>query len=398
VLPPFDPLAAATIADPYPHYARLRAEQPVHWNEKYRTWFVARYDDVIAAFKDPRLTADRAAATKYRGPRRPEGMRSLASEPPEHTLVRGVLMKGLMPAIEKVGERLDGLVDSLLERMERSVERFLDDARLAGEVDLIRDFAYPLPITVIADMFGVPEEHRQRFSQLSHDIARGMDHFYSSRSDGGSFGQLSTFFRGLIEERQARPGDDLMSRFLEPADSGERLSVDEAIALATALLFAGHETTVNLIGNGVLALLRDRSELERVRDDARVAVTAVEELLRYDSPAQLIGRVALEPLSLDGARVGAGDAVALLLGSANHDAARFADPDRLDVARKPNPHVAFGLGHHFCAGANLSRLEGRAAIPPLLRRFPRMRLASTPPKWRETAVLRGLESLPVSVS
>jgi hypothetical protein len=397
-MPQFDLLRPEVIADPYPHYARLRAEQPIHWNEKYRTWFVARYDDVVGSFKDARLTADRAAATKYRGPRRPEGLRTLASEPPEHTMVRGVLMKGLMPAIEKVGTRLDALVDSLLSRMAESVERFLDRARLAGEVDLIRDFAYPLPITVIADMFDVPAERRERFQQLSHDIARGMDHFYSSRSDGGSFRELSSFFAALVEERRARPGEDLMSRFLEPTESGERLTVEEAIGLSTSLLFAGHETTVNLIGNGVLALLRHPAELERMRDEPAVAVTAVEELLRYDSPAQLIGRVALEPLELDGAAIARGDAVALLLGSANHDAARFADPGRLDVARKPNPHVAFGLGHHFCAGANLSRLEGRAAIPPLLRRFPKLRLAETAPRWRPTAVLRGLETLPVLVS
>ena len=395
---PFDLLAPDVIADPYPHYARLRAEQPIHWNEKYRTWFVARYDDVVAAFKDPRLTADRAAASKYRGRRRPEGQRTLASEPPEHTLVRGVLMKGLVPAIEKVGPRLDALVEGLLGRIEESVEGFLAGARLEGEVDLIRDFAYPLPITVIADMFEVPVEHRDRFQRLSHDIARGMDHFYSSRSDGSSFVELGEFFTALVEERRARPGSDLMSQFLEPTESGARLTVEEAVGLSTALLFAGHETTVNLIGNGVLALLRNPSELERVRDDPKVAVTAVEELLRYDSPAQLIGRAALEPLDLDGTPIARGDAVALLLGSANHDAERFPEPHRLDVARKPNPHLAFGLGHHFCAGANLSRLEGRAAIPPLLRHFPRLRLGTAAPVWRQTAVLRGLESLPVALS
>jgi cytochrome P450 len=201
----------------------------------------------------------------------------------------------------------------------------------------------------------------------------------------------------LVEERRARPGGDLMSQFLEPNESGDRLTTDEAIGLSTSLLFAGHETTVNLIGNGVLALLRNPGELERVRDDARVSVTAIEELLRYDSPAQLIGRAALDDVELDGAAIKKGDAVALLLGSANHDEEKFPDPDQLDVARKPNPHLAFGLGHHFCAGANLSRLEGRAAIPALLRRFPNMRLGSTPPKWRQTAVLRGLESFPVFV-
>ena len=395
---PFDPLLPEVIADPYPHYARLRAEQPIHWNERYRTWFVARYDDAVTAFKDPRLTADRAAAAKYRGRRRPEGMRTLASEPPEHTMVRGVLMKGLVPAIEKVGARLDALVDTLLGAVEKSVEGFLDGAQLAGEIDLIHDFAYPLPITVIADMFDIPADHRERFQRMSHDIARGMDHFYSSRSDGSSFGQLSTYFADLVEERRARPGDDLMSQFLEPTENGEQLTTEEAIGLSTSLLFAGHETTVNLIGNGVLALMRNPRELERVRDDPRVGVTAIEELLRYDSPAQLIGRAALDALELDGAKIARGDAVAILLGSANHDAEHFPDAERLDVARKPNAHLAFGLGHHFCAGANLSRFEGRAAIPALLRRFPGLRFGSTPPQWRETAVLRGLESFPVVVS
>jgi cytochrome P450 len=399
---PFDPLAAEVIADPYPHYARLRAEQPIHWSDRYRTWFVARYDDAVTAFKDPRLTADRAAAAKYRGPRRPEGLRSLASEPPDHTMIRGVLMAGLVPAIEKVGARLDALVETLLGKVEESVEGFLDhglaDARQRGEIDLIHDFAYPLPITVIADMFDIPEAHRERFQRMSHDIARGMDHFYSRSSGSSTYGELSSYFAGLVEERRARPGDDLMSQFLEPNEAGERLTTQEAIGLSTSLLFAGHETTVNLIGNGVLALLRNRSELERLRDDDRVGVTGVEELLRYDSPAQLIGRAALDDVELDGARVKKGDAVALLLGSANHDQDKFPDPDRLDVARKPNPHLAFGLGHHFCAGANLSRIEGRAAIPALLRRFPKLRPAPAPPRWRQTAVLRGLESLPVLVS
>jgi cytochrome P450 len=189
-----------------------------------------------------------------------------------------------------------------------------------------------------------------------------------------------------------------MSQVLEPNENGERLTVEEAIGLSTTLLFAGHETTVNLIGNGLLALLRNPDQLERMRDDERVSVTAVEELLRYDSPAQLIGRAALDAVELDGAKIARGDAVAILLGSANHDEDRFHDADRLDVARKPNPHLAFGLGHHFCAGANLSRLEGRAAIPALLRRFPKLRLAAAPPRWRETAVLRGLESFAVLVN
>jgi cytochrome P450 len=394
----FDPLLPEVIADPYPHYARLRAEDPIHWNVKYRSWFVACYDDVVGSFKDIRLTADRAAANKYRGARRPAHLRTLASEPPEHTMVRGVLNQGLYPAIEKVGARLDELIDSLLGRIEQAVDGFLDQARLEGEIDLIRDFAYPLPITVIADMFEVPAEHRKQFQDWSHDIARGMDHFYSRRSTGDAFGHLAVFFNDLVRARGARPGSDLLSQFLEPNEKGERLTVEEAVSLSTTLLFAGHETTVNLIGNGVLALLRNPAELERVRDEPKVAVTAVEELLRYDSPAQLITRAALEPVEIDGARIGKGDAVVLLVGSANHDARRFPDPERLDVARKPNPHLSFGLGHHFCAGANLSRLEGRAAIPALLRRFPKLRLAEAPPRWRPTAVLRGLESMPILVS
>jgi cytochrome P450 len=398
MIPPFDPLAPSVIADPYPHYARLRAEDPVHWSERYRSWFVSRYDDAVAAFKDARLTADRAAASKYRGPRRQEGFRALSSEPPDHTVVRGVLMKGLVPAIEKVGTRLDELVETLLGRVEESVEGFLERARLEREFDLIEDFAYPLPITVIADMFEIPAEHREQFQRMSHDVARGMDHFYSRQSEGGSYRQLSSYFAGLVEERRSRPGGDLLSRFLEPTENGERLTVEEAISLAAALLFAGHETTVNLIGNGVLALLRNPGELERVRDEPRVGVTAIEELLRYDSPAQLIGRAALEATTIDGQAIAAGDAVVLLLGSANRDGERFPDADRLDVTRKPNPHLAFGLGHHFCAGANRSRLEGRAAIPALLRRFPELRLAEAPPCWRQTAVLRGLESLPVRVN
>jgi cytochrome P450 len=388
----FDPFTEDALEDPYPQYARLRTHDPVHWSEKLRSWVLFRHDDVSAFFRDDeRLSSDKA--TKFRC----RALRTVSSDPPEHTPVRAMLTASLNPRVRTIGPRIDALIAAVLARVAEAAARVVARTRLAGEVDLIREFAYPLPIEVIAELLAVPEHDRERFQESSRAVARGMDRFYSGDEASRGLAELGAYFYQLIQERKGTAGDDLVRRLLGAEHHGDRLSEIEVVAMCTALVFGGHETTVNLVGNGMLALLRRRDELERLRADPSLANTAVEELLRWDSPAQLISRTATVDFDVRGKRIRAGDSVLASIGAANRDPAVFEDPDRLDLARSPNPHLAFGLGTHACPGAQLSRIEARAAIPALVRRFPSLRLGNAPPVRRRTAVLRGLEELPVRV-
>lgn len=370
--------------DPYPAYARFRTMDPVHWSDRHRSWFLLRYRDCETFFRDPAFSADRSRATKGDGRRGP--VRTIGSDPPEHTAVRSVATRGFTAReVDVLRPRIARMVDELLDRIEAAGPTF----------DLIADFAYPLPITVIAELFGVPEADRPQFSAWSRSMAEGMDHFYSKQR-GFSGADMARYLTDLVDERRREPrDDDLISRMLE-SDGDDKLSFEEVVALCTVLVFAGHETTTNLIGNGMLALLRTPDQFETLRgaDDAGVRA-AIEELLRYDSPAQMISRALADDIEVSGTKLSSGDTVVAVLGAANRDEAAFADPDRLDLMRHPNPHLAFGLGIHFCLGAALSRREAVVALPALVERFPSLSLADDP-VWRPTAVLRGLESLPVA--
>jgi hypothetical protein len=308
-----------------------------------------------------------------------------------------MLNASLLPPVRTIGPRVDAIIAGLLERIGGAVERAVGRVARAGEVDLIADFAHRLPIDVIAELFDVPEEDRSRLAERSRVIARGMDRFYGGDDVNAGLRELGAYFLQMVSERTGTHGDDVVRRLARAEHHGDRLSQLEVVAMCTALVFGGHETTVNLIGNGMLALLRRPDELERLRAEPGLVPTAVEELLRFDSPAQFISRVAAGDFVLDGKRLAGGDTVLLGIGAANRDPGVFADQDRLDVGRSPNPHLAFGVGTHTCPGAQLSRIEARAAIPALLARFPRLRLGRTPPVRRPTAILRGLESLPVVV-
>ncbi len=372
----------AFIADPYPTWERIRTEDPVHWSERHRSWFLTRHADCETFFADPALTADRAKAAKaaWAGPRT---TRSIGSDPPEHTAVRRLAQRGFTAReVEVLRPRIEAMVERLLDGIDPS--RF----------DLIADFAYPLPITVIAELFGVPEADRPQFSAWSREMAAGMDRFYRKDKTFGGEG-MGAYVASLVAERTRAPGDDLISRMLE-AEGDDALTAPEVTQLCTLLVFAGHETTTNLIGNGVLALMRAPEQLDAVRAaDIAGVRTAIEELLRYDSPAQMINRAAIEDTTIGGVQVRSGDSVVAVLGAANRDPDRFARADQLDVTRHPNPHLAFGQGVHFCLGAALSRREAQIAVPLLLEQLRDLRPAA-PPTWRSTAVLRGLEALPVS--
>jgi hypothetical protein len=382
----FEPFTDDAAADPYPHYAALREYDPVHWSEKLRAWVLFRYDDVAAALHDDvRFSADRRrAARATRSALQPApALRTIASDPPDCLPVRALLNAAMVPRVRALAPRIDAIVDELLSALHGR-----------ATADLVADFAYALPIRVIAELLDIPAAERARFQDLSRTIARGMDRFYGGDDVASGLREIGAFFLDIVTQRAETPGDDLMRGLLRAEHHGERLAPLEVVALCTALVFGGHETTVNLIANGMLALLRHPAELERLRADPALAVPAVEELVRWDTPPQFVSRVAGEACELRGKTLRAGDSVLLGIGPANRDPAAFTGADRLDVARTPNPHLGFGLGTHFCPGAQLARLEARAAIPALLARFPRLALAGEPER-RRTLVLRGLERLPV---
>lgn len=396
----FDPFTPEALDDPYPVYARYRATEPVHYSERRRSWFVFGHGLVDEAFRHPSLTAERSRATKHEG--RKSTQRAIDMEGRDHQVVRTTLTRSLYPMVPLMVERVEELVTSMADHMAASIDRFLDEKLDAtgasgGEVDLITEFAYPLPIAVIADLMGVPEADRARFQSWSHDMARAMDRFYR----GTTFDNrgMTDYFDELVRSRRGGDGDDLVSRLLSVDWGDESLTHAEIVSLSVAIIFAGHETTVNLLGNGMLALLHPAhaGELARLAADPMgLAELAVEELLRFDSPAQHIARAVLEDCDLGGRRLHEGDALVVVLGSANRDEAVFGSTaDRVDVGRDPNPHLAFGQGRHVCPGARVARLEGRIAFPRLAERFPAMRLGDTAPTRRPTAVFRGLQELPV---
>jgi len=269
-------------------------------------------------------------------------------------------------------------------------------------MDLIEEFAYPLPVNVICDMLGVPVRDHERFKQWGLDIARGLDAIMlppdsevGKRSIAGRRA-LAEYFRELIAARRAAPREDMLSALIAAEEAGDKLNEDELLATCILLLVAGHETTVNLIGNGTLALLRHPAELRRLREDPGIIGTAVEELLRFDGPVQRTARIPSEDITIGGRTIPKGEMVMPFIGAADRDPAQFPEPDRLDLTRADNRHIAFGMGVHFCLGAPLARMEGQIAINTLLKRLPKLALATDRPEHRQSLTLRGLQSLPVS--
>lgn len=390
----FDPLDPAFVADPYPTYHRLRAEDPVH-RSPLGFWVLTRYDDVVSVLRDPRMgkeAIEAAAAARYGTPRPAVGLSMLLRDPPDHTRLRGLVSKAFTPrVVQGLRPRIQEIVDSLLARVEG-----------AGAMDLIADFAYPLPVIVICEMLGVPADDRDTFRAWGLDVARSLDAVLLpagsdvARRGRASRDQLAEYFRRLIAARRRSPRADLLSDLIAAEEAGDKLSEDELLATCILLLIAGHETTVNLIGNGTLALLRHPAELQRLREAPSLVQSAVEELLRFDGPVQRMTRVPGEDVVVGGTTIAKGDLVMTFIGAADRDPAHFPEPDRLDLARADNRHIAFGWGIHFCLGAPLARIEGQIAIGTLVERLPRLALATPAPEHRESLTLRGLKALPVT--
>lgn len=392
----FNPLLPEFHADPYPFYRRLREEDPVH-QSPLGIWVLTRYDDAVMVLRDPRFgregMAELLEARLGGGSVRPANTRDmLFRDPPDHTRLRALVSRAFTPrVVEAMRPHIQEIVDGLLDRVEG-----------ARGMDVIENLAYPLPVTVICEMLGVPTADQDVFKQWSADIARSLDAaILPAGSEVITRGQeagdaLREYFRSLIAVRRKSPQPDLLSALIAAEEQGDKLSEPELVATCVLLLIAGHETTVNLIGNGLLALLRHPDQLRALADDPALIQTGVEELLRYDGPVQRTGRMTMADVEIGGRQIPKGSIVAAVIGAANRDPAHFADPERLDVARQENRHIAFGFGIHFCLGAPLARIEGQVAIGTLLRRMPALKLVSDTPEWRESSVLRGLKTLPVT--
>jgi cytochrome P450 len=387
-------------ADPYPFYARLRAEAPV-WRttlpDKRTAWLVTRYEDVAGVLKDDRLAKDprnaqdpeqQAERPWVPGFLKPLEQNMLDLDDPDHKRLRAIVSKAFTP---RLIERLRGRIEAICLEL-------LDVIGRRRKTELVRDYALPLPATVIAELLGVPGKDQRRFHRWSNrivSISSGRDVW---RALPAAFAFVR-YLRKMSERRRVLPEDDLMSALVQAEEAGDSLSQDELLAMSFLLLVAGHETTVNLIASGTLALLEHPDQLEKLEGDSLFIKPAVEELLRYTSPLEIVTeRYTRQDLEISGTTVPRGELVLAVLGSANRDEQHFEDPDTLDLTRDPNRHLAFGRGGvHHCLGAPLARMEGQIAISALLQRFPSLHLEADPGslRWRRGIFLRGLQRLPL---
>ena len=389
----YNPFSARMAQDPYPFYAELRARGQVHRSRLLNAWMFTRHGDVDAIMRDHRHFGNDPRQGTL-SPRQmamlpaPDEFTMLFLDPPDHTRLRALVNKAFTPrAVNALEPKIRGIMGALL-----------DDIDDPAGFDLMRAVAKPLPVIVIAEMLGVPPEDRAQFNTWSAQRARLLEPTIGRREREAAAAATRAFdayFRTIIEARRAEPRDDILSALVQAEDEGERLTERETLNMLRLLLIAGNETTTNLIGNGILALLRNPDQLQRLRDDAALIPSAVEELLRFDSPVQTDFRRVLEDCEVNGFPVRKRDNVVVLMGAANRDPEAFDDPDRLDVGRDQGPHLSFGRGIHHCLGAPLARLEGRIALEMLLERFATIGLATYRPRFSRSIVLRGLEALPL---
>jgi cytochrome P450 len=391
------------LEDPYRTYRKFLEADRIHkldWGGR-NLWTVFCYDDCLAALKDQRLSARRMAAVLASLPEEERaqfselqhvmGLWLLFMDAPEHSRLRKLMNKGFSPAaIELLRPQVEAIVDRMLNLMGNT-----------SEVDLMPAIAHPLPFSVIAELLGIPDTMQTQLTESSDAIAtfigNPMRTVQQTAAAQEAITSLTSCFRQIVAERRLHKRDDLISLLLEIEADGETLTEDELYAQCVMLLFGGHETTRNLIGNGIYSLLCNPRESARLLDDPDLIRSGVEEMLRFDSPIQYLNRVAKEEVEICGMRIQPGNPVVIMLGAANRDPNRFRDPDTLDLGRLNNPHLAFGGGPHFCIGNQLARLEGQVAILRMITRFPNMRLADRLPTRAHNFSLRGFESLPVSL-
>ncbi|MCX4824668.1 cytochrome P450 [Streptomyces sp. NBC_01142] len=397
----FDPWSPAFVADPYPAYAELRSRGRVHYYEPTRQWLVPRYADVSALLRDRRLgrtylhrfTHEEFGRTAPPAAHEPfhtlndNGMLDL--EAPDHTRIRRLVSKAFTPRT----------VEALVPTVERLAAEMVAGVRDAGGGDLLAEVAEPLPVAVIAEMLGIPAADRALLRPWSADIC-GMFELNPSEETAAravrASLEFSAYLRELIARRRTAPGEDLISALIAAHDEGDRLSEQEMISTCVLLLNAGHEATVNTTANGWWTLFRHPEQLAALRADPTLLSTAVEELMRYDTPLQMFERWVLDDIEIDGTVIPRGSELALLFGSANRDPAKFDHPDTLDLSRPDNPHVTFGAGIHYCLGAPLARIELAASFGELLREAPTMKLAAEP-VWKPGYVIRGVQELLVQL-
>ncbi|MFD5792314.1 cytochrome P450 [Streptomyces diastatochromogenes] len=398
----FDPWDPYFLADPYPAYAELRAKGRVHYYEPTNQWLVPQHADVSALLRDRRLgrtyqhrfthedfgrTAPPAAHEPFHT-LNDHGMLDL--EPPDHTRIRRLVSKAFTPrTVEQLKPYVAKLAGELVDRLVA-----------AGGGDLLTDVAEPLPVAVIAEMLGIPESDRAPLRPWSADIC-GMYELNPSQETAAkavrASVEFSDYLRELIAERRKEPGDDLISGLIAAHDEGDRLTEQEMISTAVLLLNAGHEATVNATVNGWWSLFRNPDQLAALRADHSLVPSAIEELMRYDTPLQLFERWVLDEIEIDGTTIPRGAEIAMLFGSANHDPEVFQAPEKLDLTRKDNPHISFSAGIHYCIGAPLARIELAASMTALLEKAPTLTLA-TDPERKPNFVIRGLEGLDVRIA
>lgn len=397
--PLFNPLSPDFIRDPYPSYDKLRTHAPVLHLPALNGYLVSRNADAALVLRDKRFGKDYVTRITRFGPEalnepvyRAMGRWMLTQDPPDHTRLRGLVVKAFTARrVEDMRPKIQAIVDD-------SIDRVIGQ----GRMDLISDFAFRLPVIVICDMLGIPETDREIFFKRERTGGRLLDPVPLSRAEideaNAAHANSEAYFQRLFDLRRREPGDDLTTQLVQAEEAGSKLSNEELTANIILLFGAGHETTVNLIGNALLALHRNPDQLELLKSNLSLMPNAIEEFLRYDSSVQLTYHVAMEDVEIGGVKIPQGDNVMCLLGSANHDPAVYPDhPDRLDITRPNVRPLSFGGGIHFCLGAQLARLEAEVALTTLLRRIPNLRIDDVEnPKWRPTFVLRGLKELPAS--
>ncbi len=396
-----DPIKASTLArpefkaNPYPFYAKLRAEAPAcRASAPFygQVWLLTRYEDAVTFHRDDRFAKDFRSKLPWLPPfARPLTEQLLFLDPPDHTRLRALVSKAFTPR----------RVEELRGRIQEGCDELLNAVPSSGTFDLVSAYSLPIPLNVIAEMLGIPENERPKFLAMARGSLALMapSNLLDFPMAIPYLWMLMRYFKKLIAERRARPADDLLSALVQAEEAGNQLDENELLGMSIMLLFGGYETTVHLIGSATLALLQNPDQRARFEEDPAVAEPAVEELLRYTSPVEMtLPRMTREDVSIAGVTIPAGEMVAAVLGSANHDETQFREPEKLDLARAPNKHLGFGHGAHFCLGAALARIEVHIALKTLFRRFPRVRLAKAPEalRWRRALPMRGLAELPLA--